>query len=88
MHMAEVRAGAALSQHGTSDVCDLKVSLRNFHGFPMRIQQLLHKGNSLDSSTKLDAAMDLQLVLLGLSTEAQQVEAAKELAEACVQGNL
>ena len=32
--------------------------------------------------------MDLQLVLLALSTEVQQMEAAKELLQACTQGGL
>ena len=71
-----------------SDVLSLKTSLRSRHGFPLCMQQLLCNGNSLDNSTKLEAPIDLQLVLLTLSKEVLQVEAAKELAEVCLQGGL
>ena len=78
----------AVSMAQISHVRDLKESLRRQHGFPMCMQQLLHKGTSLDNSTELDAPIDLQLVLIPLSTHKLQLEAAKELAEACKQGDL
>ena len=66
-----------------SHVKDLKASLRSLHGFPRCMQQLLHNGNSLDNSTKIYAPMDLQVVLLAILDDAQQPQAAKELAESC-----
>ena len=78
----------AVSMEEISDVLSLKASLRSRHGFPLCMQELLHNGKSLINSTKLDAPIDLQLILLALSTEVQQDEAAKELTAACVQGDL
>ena len=75
----------AASMEEISDVKELKASLRSLHGFPMCMQQLLHNGINLDNSTKLDAPVDLQLAL---SAKVQQAEAAKELADACKQGDL
>ena len=69
-------------------VRDLKRSLRSLHGFPLCMQQLLHDGNTLDNTTQLDAAMDLQLVLLPLATADQKFEAGKELLKACGSGDL
>ena len=69
----------AVSMEGISDVRNLKASLRCLHGFPIRMQQFLHNGNILDSSIKIDAPIDSQLVLLALATDLQQLEAAKEL---------
>ena len=65
-----------------SDVRDLKNALLRLHGFPMCMQEVLHNSKSLDNSTKLDAPIDLQLVILALSTEVLQVEAGKELVAA------
>ena len=78
----------AVSTEEISNVLDLKASLRSLHGFPMCVQRVLHNGNSLDNSTKLDVPIGLQLVLLAFSTEEQQAEAAKELAESCGKGDL
>ena len=78
----------AVSMEEISDVLSLKHSLRSRHGFPLCMQQLLHNGNCLDNSTELDAPIDLQLVLLTISTEVQKVEATEELIGACVQGDL
>ena len=75
----------AVSMEKVLDVRDLKASLRSLHGFPMCMQQLLHKGNSLDNSTKLDVTMDLQIVLRAPESER---EAELELLEACSQGYL
>ena len=76
------------SMDAISDVGDLKASLRSLHGFPKCMQQLLHNGNSLDNSTKLDAPINLQLVLRRPSKEAQRQEAATELVASCAQGDL
>ena len=78
----------AVSMEGISDVRDLKASLRSLHGFPLCMQQLLHNGNGLDDSTKLDAPIDLQLVLLTLSAAAQQCDAVNELCKSCFGGHL
>ena len=78
----------AVGMEDVSDVRGLKASLRSLHGFPMCMQQLLHNGNGLDNSTELNAPIDLQLVLLVPCSEAQQYEAAAELAESCDKGDL
>ena len=78
----------AISMDEISNVRELKALLRSLHGFPTCMQKLLHNGNTMDNSTKLDAPIGLQLVLLTLSTAVQQIEAAEELTAACVQGDL
>ena len=79
----------AVSMEEISSVQDLKASLRSQHGLPMCMQKVLLQGNSLENATKLDAPVDLQLILLStLSTEEEQVEAAEELAKACAQGDV
>ena len=60
----------AVSTERILDVQDLKASL-SLDGFPICMQQLLHNGKSLNSFTKLDAPMDLQLVLLPLLSNEQ-----------------
>ena len=62
-------SGQALAALGTEefkDVATLKGHLREVHGFPVYLQQLVHDGSILDDDTKLAAPMDLQLVLLTL----------------------
>ena len=49
------------------DMGDLKHELRKLHCFPVCMQELLHNDNSLADWTALEAAMDLQLVLLSPS---------------------
>ncbi|CAE7212542.1 mask, partial [Symbiodinium pilosum] len=71
-----------------SDVRHLKASLCKLHGFPTCMQQLLHNGNSLENSFELDALMNLQLILVTPSNEAQQLKAAGELLDSCARGNL
>ena len=78
----------AVATAGISDVWDVKAELRSLHGFPLCMQQLLHRGQILDNSTTLDGPIDLQLVLLRLSSKVQQIEAANELVTICMQGNL
>ena len=46
------------------------------------------QSSRLPDSTKLDAPIDLQLVLRALSTEERRVEAANELLRTCAQGDL
>ena len=48
----------ALSTEKIRDIRDLKRELFNLYGFPICVQQLLHKGNRLDESTKLDLLQD------------------------------
>ena len=76
-----------MSMEDISDVRDLKAALRSLHGFPICMQQLMHNGNILHNPTKIDVPIDLRLVL-PLSTEGQQLDAANELAEACFQGDV
>ena len=75
----------AVSIEDILDVRHLKASLRSLHGFPMCMQQLLHKGNSLDDFTKLDAPMDLQIVLQAPTSKHEEK---LELLAACSQGYL
>eukprot|EP00439_Symbiodinium_sp_Y106_P033844 s3998_g4.t1 len=42
----------------------LKKHLCDLFGFPVYLQQILHNGTILDEYAKLDATMDLHLVLL------------------------
>ena len=58
------------------------------YGFPLCIQQLLQNGESLEDCTKLDAPMDIQLVLLPVSTAAQLERANLELMYACKHGHV
>ena len=74
----------SISVDEISHVQDLKSSLRRLHGFPICMQQLLRDSISLDNATRLDASIDLQLVLLAPSASV----AATELLEVCEAGNL
>ena len=56
----------------------LKRELRRLHNFPICLQLLLHNSNVLHDSTKLDASLDIQLVLLSNCTDLQK-EAESEL---------
>eukprot|EP00439_Symbiodinium_sp_Y106_P056540 s2313_g7.t3 len=70
-----------------SDVKSLKQRLKEQHGLPPWFRQrLLHDGNPLDDSVKLDSAMDLQVVVVGFNqaTENQR----KDLFDAADKGNL
>ncbi|CAE7218060.1 ANKRD17 [Symbiodinium natans] len=78
---------ASVTQEELSDVRTLKQHLRALHGFPICIQQLLHDGHCLEDGCKLEAPMDLQLVLLTVSnTQGGQAEA--ELGLAAIQGHV
>ena len=74
----------SISVDEISHVQDLKSSLRRLHGFPICMQQLLRDSISLDNATRLDASIDLQLILLAPSASV----AATELLEVCESGNL
>ena len=76
---------AAVSVDSVKDVIALKYALKKQHGFPLCLQQLLHNGSGLDNASKLDAPIDVQLVLLPVSTETQSA-AASELTVACRDG--
>ena len=78
----------AISRDWISQVQDLKDSLRRLHGFPMCMQRLLHNGIRLNNRTKIDPPLDLQLILVAPSTDAEQLEAEKELASICNQGDV
>ena len=47
-----------LNIQNISDIRDLKRELRDRHSFPVCLQQLLHKGISLDDLTKLELLQD------------------------------
>ena len=48
----------AISIENIRDIGGLKHELSNLHGFPFWMQRLLHNGNCLDDSTKLDMLLD------------------------------
>ena len=48
----------ALSTEKIRDIHDLKRELFNLYGFPICLQQLLHKGTRLDNTTKIDVLQD------------------------------
>ena len=74
-----------ISSEGVLAVSDLKFELRAVHGFPFCMQQLLHRSQILEDSTKLDACMDLQLVLRPLPAY-QYLKASYEFDDACKSG--
>ena len=61
---AELRDGRAV-----------KKRLRELHGFPVYLQQLVHEGRILTDDAKLDGDMDLQLVLWTISCLPQHLKA-------------
>ncbi|CAE7232179.1 ANKRD50, partial [Symbiodinium sp. CCMP2456] len=74
---------AAVSVEEIKDSVALKEHLRDQHGFPVSLQQLLHDGNVLDDGAKLAASADLQLVLISDLSESKNAArlAAAELAD-------
>ena len=66
----------------------MKNLIRKLHGIPLSLQQLLHSGSSLDDTAKLEAPVDLQLVLLSVSNAEQGHEIGNELRSACQLGDL
>ena len=67
---------AAVSAEAFQDAADLKWYLCKQYGFPVFMQQLVHDTGPLADGAKLDASMDLQLVLLTLSGPDQTGNAA------------
>ena len=67
-----------------SDVATLKRQLRSKHGFPVCFQQLLHESRRLAEDEKLDAAVDVQLIISPLVEGADGME---ELLEAVETGD-
>ena len=77
---------ATIRTEEVADVRRLKRLLRNRYSIPLSLQQLLHNGRSLEDDNVLNAPIDLQLVLLPVSTDFQRFEASDELVEACKHG--
>ena len=67
----------AVSTANIRDICDLKRELRKMHGFPVCLQQLLHKGSRLDNSTKRDVLQDTNS--LGNSSQLDALDASIHL---------
>ena len=70
---------ATTSPEEIKDSKSLRHHLCKLHGYPMCIQRLLHEGCSLSDSMKLDGGMEIQLVLVSISTPEQHREATAEL---------
>ena len=54
---------AARSAEEFTDAASLKKHLYDLYGFPIYLQQLVHRDRLLSDEARLDGAMDLQLVL-------------------------
>ena len=69
---------------------EVKQHLLEEHGLPICLQQLVHDGRILADDDKLDASMDLQLVLLTISGHSQRLTdaAIEHLASACRQNQV
>ena len=66
-----------------------KSYLRERHGFPVCLQQLLQNGRILLDFEPLEAPSDIQLVLLSVCSTTQRIDAARELIDyAAMQGNV
>ena len=72
------------------DAAAVKNHLCELHGFPMYLQTLVHGCRRLSDDTKLDGAMDLQLVLVTLSSLPQHLGAvaARDLEDAAQQNRV
>ena len=81
---------AARSAEEFTDAASLKKHLYDLYGFPIYLQQLVHRDRLLSDEARLDGAMDLQLVLksvLGLSHGFKAL-AARQLATAAAGGHV
>ena len=67
-----------------ADAAALKQHLCEQYGFPVCLQHLLHEGNHLSDGAELDASMELQLSISGLS-ESNSRLAEKEFLKAAAQ---
>ena len=78
---------ASMAMEELTTVEALKQHLRLLHSIPLCIPvQLLHDGEPMDDAVVLDSPMDVQMVLLPISsTEMKQV--ARELSECAAQGH-
>ena len=78
----------AVSMEEILDVRDVKAALRNLHGFPMCMQQLLHNGRSLHDCHLMLKPIDRQMILLDPSTVAWQSNKYSDLLHAAGNGHL
>ena len=75
---------AAISPEEIEDVRALKLYLRDLHGFPFCLQQLLHNNSILDDSSKPEGPAEIQLVLLQVKSKSERHSmACAELLEIC-----
>ena len=70
-----------IDKEGLRNVKGLKLRLRELHGFPVCLQQLLCDGRRLENSASLDLVADVQLVLLPVSG-APRLQVSDELHDA------
>ena len=54
---------ASLAREELSDVAALKLHLRQLHGFPVCLQELMHGSTRLEDAMVLDEHLELQLLL-------------------------
>ena len=73
---------AAVAAEDLSHVRALKKELHRLRGMPRFRQRLLHNGSVLEDDARLDAPMDVQLVLLPLVQRGQDAPDGSELVEA------
>ena len=75
---------AALRAEEFKDADAVKKHLCDLYGFPVYLQKLVHGGRLLTDGAKLDGVMDLQLVLLTVSSlpHGFNAVAARDLANA------
>ncbi|CAE7547526.1 Kidins220, partial [Symbiodinium microadriaticum] len=64
-----------MSENKLKDVAALKRNLCEFYGFPVYLQQLVHDNGVLADEIKLDACVDLQLLLLQVSDQTRDCAA-------------
>ena len=68
-------SGQELAAICAAELRAVKKRLRELHGFPVYLQQLVHEGRILTDDAKLDGDMDLQLVLWTISCLPQHLKA-------------
>ena len=80
----------ALSAEDFKDLAVLKKHLSEQYGFPVYLQKLMHGGRLLTDDAELEGAMDLQLVLLTISSLPQGFNfvAASDLASAAATNHI
>ena len=76
----------SISVEGVRHIGDVKRSLRALHGFPLCMQELLHDGKCLKDWERIDAPMDLQLVLKAPCSGEEKHELLSKFASICDSG--